>query len=143
MKKWICFLLGVSVCLCLFGCGGKGGGQAESTSSYINMATAPLLDLDAYKTLYQEDPDQAAQTYGGKSYRYTGTVVRVEEDFCILGFEEFDAIFDVYKSYYELRVYLDADVLKTLFPGETYTFAGQLEQEETLPALKNAQLITE
>ena len=137
MKKIISLVLVVGMCLLLFAC------KKEDTNDEAKAATAPVLDLDAYKAAKKEDPEQAADEYEGQLYRFTGTVIKINDDYCVLGYEQFNPIFDMHQTYYEMKIYLNKKALNKLEIGSEYTFAGRLEAGKDYPILQDAILIEE
>ena len=138
MKKVIALLLVVITCFALFACN-----KPQEKAKKPDFSNAVELDIDAYNALKEADPKQAEKEYDGKAYKYTGTVVVIENSYCILGYEEYDLIFDFYKTYYQIKIYLEDEDLDKLKLAETYTFAGILETSFSLLKMRDGILIEE
>ena len=137
MRKTLSIVLVLLVCFLLFAC------KKETEINKADMATAPFLDLDTYKAEREEDPEQAAKEYEGQFYRYTGTVIKVNAGYCVIGYEQFNVYLDCHETHYVLKIFLDKDELSKLEIGTEYTFAGRLEAGKDYPILQDAFLIEE
>lgn len=123
--------LGISMCSCI------------RKISPDDAATAPTLDITAYRSLLDANVLQAEEQYDKKLFKVTGTVVEIDKLSCTLG--EFTSSNDLFPTK-DLTVYLDKDILITLEKGKTYTFAGIFHATDhtlLIPSLRPAILITD
>ena len=135
MKKIIAFILVCVTCCTLLACE-----NLQLPGTQPDYANAAALDMDAYTALKESDPAAAKKAYNGKTYRYTGTVVVIEADYCILGYTEFNALYDTYTTYYQLKVYLEDGAPDQLQLDTEYTFSGVLDTSEDVLIMKRAIL---
>ena len=126
MKKILSFTLALVLCLSLSACGGNNvEKQADS---------APILNLQTYRDMREENEAKADAEYDGNIYRYTGIITEVNSTYCVAG---------TYEGSYEIDIYLEQDDLLKLNTGEMYTFAGVFESEALVPNLNDAILLDE
>ena len=136
MKKIIAFILVCVTCCTLLAC--ENLQLPETKPDYANAAA---LDMDAYTALKESDSAAAKKAYHGKTYCYTGIVVVIEADYCILGYTEFNALYDTYRTYYQLKVYLEDGAPDQLQLDTEYTFAGVLDTSEDVLIMNRAILV--
>lgn len=137
MKRAIRLVFVLILSLSLCGCG--------KITVKLYADKAPVLDLDALTELRESDPAKAKEEYDGNIYRCTGKIEFVKEEgntvYYYLGYLKHDPVFDMYISTYHILIPMNKNSQDVFSMGDTVTFAGELQFDETLPELRNAIVI--
>lgn len=136
MKKIIAFILVCVTCCTLLACE-----NLQLPGTQPDYANAAALDMDAYTALKESDPAAAKKAYNGKTYRYTGTVVVIEADYCILGYAEYNIDLGMEITYYQLKIYFEDGMPGQLQRNTGYTFAGVLDTSDSVLIMRQAILV--
>ena len=119
MKKFIAIVLVAVMCLSFSGCDSRDKIRKQAD-------TAPVLSIQTYADMLDENEARAKAEFDGKIYSYTGEVYDIGDGYCNV------------KGARYIDVYLAEEDLVKLNKGETYTFVGVFEHEVICPNLKDA-----
>ena len=119
MKKIIALALVIVMCLSFSGCDSRDKIRKQAD-------TAPVLSIQTYADMLEENEARAVAEFDGNVYSYTAEVYEISDVYCYV------------KGARYMHVYLAEEDLVKLNKGETYTFVGVFEHEAICPNLKNA-----
>ena len=147
MKKTLSLILALALCLSLCACGGNSN-TPETTEAIQTPNTeateATVSNEELWNSAESITAEQLwnaiggnaakAETYVGKTFKITGTVIEIEKDNCyIMPHENENTTICHYEDgvafdcEFGIRVYLKAEDLVELNVGDVFTFAGVVD----------------